>query len=392
MKYNFDKIIDRHGSASIKVDALDTFFGRTDLKAYWVADMDFEVCPEITSALRQRIDHKIYGYACPSEAYWQSIIDWERNMHNFSFTKNELCYVPGVVKGIALAINYFTCKSDKVVIQEPVYHPFRGVAEGNGRTVINNPLIAENGFYRMDVDGLEHIFAEERPKMMVLCNPHNPIGISWSRDVLQKVAELAYKYNVIVISDEIHGDLSIFGHEHIPFASVSDKAASVAVTFGAPSKTFNIPGLVSSWCVVKNPELRKGFFSWLEANEFSDPTFVATIATETAYKCGSEWLDQLKSYIEGNIIAVEEYCAENLRQIKPVRPEASFLVWLDCSALGLSHDELIDLFVNKAHLALNDGTMFGKGGENHMRLNVASPRSVLLKSLEALRDAVADVK
>ncbi len=389
MRYNFDKIIDRHGSASVKVDALDQFFGRNDLTALWVADMDFEVCPEITTALRQRIDHRIYGYACPSDAYWQSIIDWERNMHSFSFSKDELCYVPGVVKGIALALNYFTDKSDKVVIQEPVYHPFRGVAEGNGRTVISNNLIAADGFYHMNLDELEHIFATEHPKMMILCNPHNPIGISWSRDILVKVAALAKKFGVIVVSDEIHGDLSLFGHEHLPFASVSDDAAEVSITFGAPSKTFNIPGLVSSWCVVKNPELRRGFFSWLEANEFSDPTFIATIATETAYKCGGEWLDQMKSYIESNIIAVEEYCAKYLPQIKPVRPEASFLVWLDCSALGLSHDELIDLFVNKSHLALNDGTMFGCGGENHMRLNVASPRSVLIKSLEALGKAIS---
>lgn len=392
MKYNFDKIIDRHGNSSVKVDALDKFFGRDDLTALWVADMDFEVCPEITAALRQRIDHKIYGYACPSDDYWQSIIDWQRNMHNFTFSKDELCYVPGVVKGIAFAINHFTDKGDKVVIQEPVYHPFRAVTEGNGRTVVNNPLIADGDFYRMDIEGLERIFATEHPRMMILCNPHNPIGIAWSRDVLEKVAKLAKAHNVIVVSDEIHGDLGLFGHEHIPFASVSDDAAAVAVTFGAPSKTFNIPGLVSSWCVVKNPELRSSFFSWLEANEFSDPTLVATIATETAYKCGSEWLDQAKSYIEGNILAVEEYCAKNLPMIRPVRPEASFLVWLDCSALALSHAELIHLFVDKAHLALNDGTMFGKGGENHMRLNVASPRSVLLKSLDALCAAIAEAK
>ena len=392
MKYNFDKIIDRHGSSSVKVDALDKFFGRDDLTALWVADMDFEVCPEITAALRQRIGHKIYGYACPSDDYWQSIIDWQRNMHNFAFTKDELCYVPGVVKGIAFAINHFTDKGDKVVIQEPVYHPFRAVTEGNGRIIVNNPLIADGDFYRMDIEGLERIFANEHPKMMILCNPHNPIGIAWSREVLENVAKLAKAHNVIVVSDEIHGDLGLFGHEHIPFASVSDDAAAVAVTFGAPSKTFNIPGLVSSWCVVKNPKLRSSFFSWLEANEFSDPTFVATIATETAYKCGSKWLDQAKSYIEGNILAVEEYCAKNLPMIRPVRPEASFLVWLDCSALALSHDELIHLFVDKAHLALNDGTMFGKGGENHMRLNVASPRSVLLKSLNALSAAIAEAK
>ena len=182
--------------------------------------------------------------------------------------------------------------------------------------------------------------------------------------------------------------MALFGHEHIPFATVSDEAAEVAVTFGAPSKTFNIPGLVSSWCVVKNPALRSGFFGWLAANEFSDPTFVATIATETAYQCGSAWLDSCKAYIENNILAVEEFCAKRLPGVRPVRPQASFLVWLDCSALGMSHDKLIATFVGKAHLALNDGTIFGAGGENCMRLNVATPRASLLKALNALEAAL----
>lgn len=392
MKYNFDKIIDRHGSASVKVDTLEEVFGRPDVTALWVADMDFEVCPEITAALRQRIDHRIYGYAYPSDDYWQSIIDWLRNIHSFNVARNELCYVPGVVKGIAYAVNYFTEKNDKIVIQEPVYHPFRFVIKGNGRTLINNPLVAENGFYHMNLDELEHIFATEHPKMMILCNPHNPVGITWDRNTLSRVAELAHRYGVIVVSDEIHGDLAIFGNEHIPFASVSPEAEAVAVTFGAPSKTFNIPGLVSSWCVIKNPALRKGFFTWLEANEFDATTFIATIATETAYKCGSAWLDQAKDYIEKNILAIEEFCAKNIPLIKPIRPQASFLVWLDCTALGLNHNDLVDLFVNKAHLALNDGTMFGHGGENHMRLNVASPRSVIMDALKSLQTAVADLQ
>ena len=387
-RYNFDTVINRHNTQSVKFDGLKELFGRTDLVPLWVADMDFEVCQEITAALRQRIDHRIYGYACPPDSYWQSIIDWQRNVHGFEFSREEVCYVPGVVKGIAFAVNHFTAKGDAVVIQEPVYHPFRAVVEGNGRIVENNPLVAADGFYHMDIEGLERIFAEKNPRMMILCNPHNPIGIAWSRETLAEVASLAKRYDVIVVSDEIHGDLGVFGHEHTPFATVSDNAADVSVTFGAPSKTFNIPGLVSSWCVVKNKALRDEFFGWLSANEFSDPTFVATIATETAYKCGSAWLDQAKTYIERNIIAVEDFCAERLPQIRPIRPEASFLVWLDCSGLGLSHDELIGLFVDKAHLALNDGTIFGVGGKNHMRLNVATPRALLLRALQALEAAI----
>ncbi len=392
MIYNFDKVVDRHNTGSMKFDDLQSRFGRCDLIPLWIADMDFEVCHEITDALRQRLNHCVYGYACPCEGYWQSIIDWERNMHGFEFRRDELTYVPGVVRGLGMVINYFTRQGDKIVIQEPVYHPFRSVPEGNGRIVVSNDLIEKDGWYYMDLEGLERIFCNERPRLMVLCNPHNPIGITWEPAVLQQVASLAKQYGVIVVSDEIHGDLALFGHKHHPFATVSDDAAEVSITLSAPSKTFNIPGLVSSWCVVKNPELRRGFFSWLETNEFNEPTSVATIATEAAYKCGSEWLDQAKSYIERNIMAVEEFCASKLpRRILPVRPEASFLVWLDCRPLGLDHERLVDLFVNHAGLALNDGEMFGRGGFSHMRLNVASPRKVLLGAMEKLQSAIADL-
>lgn len=388
MKYNFDKIIERHGTESIKYDGLKQLFGKEDLIPLWVADMDFEVCPEITSSLQQRLNHHIYGYSCTDDSYWQSIIDWERNTHDFNFTRDELTYIPGVVKGIGFAVNYFTNKGDKIVIQEPVYHPFRNVAEGNGRIVLNNPLVKDGDFFTMDLEGLEAIFRDEHPRMMLLCNPHNPIGITWDIEILRKVGTLARRYGVVVVSDEIHADLAMFGHTHHVFASVSDDAAAVAVTLSAPSKTFNIPGIVSSWCVIKNPDLRKGFFEWLEANEFNEAPFFSTIATESAYKCGSEWLDQAKNYIENNIIAVEEYCAKHIPAIKPIRPQASFLVWLDCSALNLSHEELVDLFVNKAGLALNDGEMFGLGGNGHMRLNVGTPRKILLKALDNLKDAI----
>ena len=392
MIYNFDKIVERRGTGSMKHDGVLERFGREDALPLWVADMDFEVCPEITAALKQRLDHRIYGYAIPSDGYWQSIIDWERNSYGFNFGRDELCYMPGVVKGIGFVVNYFTNKGDKVVIQEPVYHPFRIVPEKNGRQVVNNGLLhTGDGHYAMDLEGLERIFQTEKPRLMILCNPHNPIGITWDVATLQRLATMARQYGVIVVSDEIHGDLALFGHEHHPFAAVSEDAAAVSVTLSAPSKTFNMPGLVSSWCVVKNPALREGFFSWLEGNEFNEPQFVSTVATEAAYKCGSEWLDQVKAYIERNIEAVEAFCAERLPQVVPIRPEASFLVWLDCTALGLGHEQLIDLFVNKAGLALNDGEMFGKAGAGHMRLNVASPRSVIIKAMGQLAAAVGKI-
>lgn len=383
-KYNFDQIIDRNGSRSIKVDGLEEHFGRTDLVSMWIADMDFAVCPEVIDALKDRIDHPIYGYSCPSPNYWDSIINWLARRHNFKVTQEELTYIPGVVKGIAFALNYFTLKGDKVVIQPPVYHPFKMVIEGNERTVLNNPLRLTDDGYEMDFEHLEKLMIEEHPRMLILCNPHNPAGVQWSLETLRRLATMCRKYGVIVVSDEIHGDLMLYGKPHYPFATVNDDAAAISITFGAPSKTFNIPGLVSSWVVVKNEELRKPFFHWLESNEFNASTFVATIATEAAYTYGEEWLAEATAYIEENIATVIEYCSTKIPKIKAMRPQASFLMWLDCRDLGLSQTELVNKFINDAGLALNDGTMFGKEGEGFMRLNVACPRSVLVDALDRL--------
>lgn len=390
-KYNFDKIIDRRGTGSMMTDCLDKVFGRNDLAPLWIADMNFEVCPAISEAIEKRAAHHIYGYSQAPESYWESIINWIDRRHGWKVQRDEITYVNGVVRGYAYALNFFTSPGDTIVIQQPVYHPFRNVAVGNRRRVVSNNLVKNGDQYSMNLVDLEHIFATEKPKMMVLCNPHNPIGICWDKESLIEVARLAHKYNVIVISDEIHSDLAIFGNKHTPFASVSDEAAAVSISFGAPSKTFNIPGVSSSWCVVKNPELRNEFFHWLQVNEFSVPTWFATVATEAAYNHGEEWLDQLVPYIEDNIKAVEDFCTNNMPQVHPVRPQASFLIWLDCSRLGLSHDQLVDLFVNKAHLALNDGEMFGKGGEGHMRLNVANSREMILCALSKLKEAIETI-
>ena len=390
-KYNFDKIIDRHGTGSIMTDCMNKVFGREDLCPLWIADMDFEVCPAISDAIEKRASHHIYGYSQAPDSYWDSIINWIKLRHNWDVAREELTHVNGVVRGYAYALNFFTQRGDTIVIQQPVYHPFKNVAIGNHRRVVSNDLIKNGDSYTMDLAGLEHIFATESPKLMVLCNPHNPIGICWDKESLQEVARLARKYNVIVVSDEIHSDLGIFGHKHTPFASVNEDAAAVSISFGAPSKTFNIPGVCSSWCVVKNPELRKPFFEWLQVNEFSVPTWFATEATEAAYTHGEEWLNELIPYIEDNILAVEEYCKNNLPEVHPVRPQASFLIWLDCTKLGLTHDRLIDLFVNRAHLALNDGEMFGKGGEGHMRLNIANPREMIINALEQLKEAISSI-
>ncbi|MBR6283916.1 MAG: aminotransferase class I/II-fold pyridoxal phosphate-dependent enzyme, partial [Muribaculaceae bacterium] len=217
-----------------------------------------------------------------------------------------------------------------------------------------------------------------------LCNPHNPIGIAWDADTLREVARLACEYGVKLFSDEIHGDLMLFGHRHTPLATVSEEAARVTITMGAPSKTFNIAGLKSSWCVIKDPVLRASFFSWLEANELCAPTILALTATEAAYRHGAPWLDACLRYIEGNVELVERFCRDHIPGVRSVRPQASFLVWLDCTGLGLDHKQLVDRVVNKAHLALNEGSMFGPAGACHMRLNVGTPRSILQQALDQL--------
>lgn len=388
-KYNFDEVIDRHGSGCTKLDDLRLLFGRENLQALWIADMDFRVCPEITSALQQRIAHPIYGYSRPADSYWDSIINWLDRRHSFRVERDELTFVPGVVKGIAFAINFFTKPGDKIVIQPPVYHPFRIVIEGNNRVVAANPLLrTADGNYEMDLEGLREVFEREHPKMMILCNPHNPIGLQWEKATLAEVGRLAAEYGVIVLSDEIHGDLMLAGRKHYPFAECGEECARVAITFGAPSKTFNIPGLVSSWCVVRNPEIRQPFFHWLEVNEFNATTFVSTIGTEAAYTNGEQWLEEALEYIEANINAASEFIATRLPKIRMVRPQASFLIWMDFNGLNLNHEELVDLVVNHAGLALNDGEMFGRQGHGFMRVNVATPRHELLSALEKLEKAL----
>ena len=389
MTYDFDTPIDRGGTCAMKLEALPEMFGRTDVTPLWIADMDFAVCPEINKALNSRCNHPVLGYCSTPDSMWEAVMAWLRKRHGMETRREWLAFVPGIVRGIGYAINHFTAKGDKIVIQPPVYHPFRNLTVGNGRVVVENPLIQQpDGHYTMDLEGLAGIFATEKPRMMILCNPHNPGGIQWDTDTLRTDASLAKRHGVVVVSDEIHGDLMLFGERHIPFASVSDEAAEVSVTFGAPSKTFNIAGLAASWMMVPNPALRDDFYHWMEVNEFSTPSFPAFTGAEAAYRHGEEWLSQCLAYIEANIVAVEEWMAANLPEIKPIRPQSSFLIWLDCRALELDQPALVDLFVNSAHLALNDGTMFGSQGAGFMRLNVGLPRKELIKALEQLKKAL----
>lgn len=388
MNYNFDQIIDRKNTACVKVDELARRFGSEDLISLWVADMDFLSPPGVTKALKERVEHGLFGYTFASEGYYRSIIRWLQKRHDWDVKKEWITFVPGVVKGFAFAIDEFTEKDDQIIIQPPVYHPFRLVSQALKRKVVNNPLLLENGRYQIDFNGLKKIISEENCKMLIFCNPHNPGGRIWTKDELAELADICYEHNVLVISDEIHSDMALYGNKHIPFASVSEKAANNSITLMAPSKTFNIAGIVSSFAVIENPDIRKRYMSYLEARELNQGTVFAYTAAEAAYNTGGEWLDEVLHYIEGNADFVNDFLKENIPQINSMKPDASFLLWLDCRGLNLSQRELVKLFTEKARLALNDGTMFGKEGEGFMRMNIGTSRLILEKALNNLKKAV----
>lgn len=387
-QYNFDKTINRRNSGAYKTDKLMDVYGREDLIPMWVADMDFETPDFIVNALRQRLEHPVFGYTVDPPDFFPTIKEWIYNHHQWDVPQEWITYIPGIVKGIGMAINCLLAEDEKVIIQPPVYHPFRLVPKKNGREVVYNPLRQNpDGTYSMDFDNLAEV-CDPKCKMLILSNPHNPAGIIWPRETLEELASFCHERGIIVISDEIHCDMALYGNKHIPFATVSPEAAACSITFASPSKTFNIAGIVSSYAVVPNDELRNKFYSWLGANELNSAPMFSPIATIAAFRHGEKWRQQMLRYIEGNIDFIVEYCSRNMPQIKPMRPQASFLVWLDCRELGLSHEELTDLFVNKARLALNDGEMFSPGGEGYMRLNVGCPRSLVQEAMERIKGAI----
>ncbi|MGM9791655.1 MAG: MalY/PatB family protein [Candidatus Cryptobacteroides sp.] len=387
-QYDFDCIIERRGTGALKTDALQQRYGNADLLPLWVADMDFATPPFIVDALKKRMEHPVFGYTVEPDDFWPSVQDWILEHHGWKVEREWLTYIPGIVKGIGMAINAFLAPDDKVIIQPPVYHPFRLVPQGNGREVVYNPLRENSdGSYSMDFGNLEQV-CDDKCRMLILSNPHNPAGILWDKDTLERLARFCYSRGIIVISDEIHCDMALWGGRHIPFATSCKEAAQCSITFGSPSKTFNIAGIVSSYAIVPDKELREKFYGYLSANEYNDPPIFSPIATIAAFRNGEQWRKEMLEYVEGNILALEQYCRQYIPEIKPLRPQASFLVWLDCRALGLGHEQLVSLFVDKAGLALNDGEMFGQGGQGFMRMNVGCPRATLMQALEKLRSAL----
>ncbi len=389
MTFHFDKKIDRTQTHSYKWDQSAKLFGRADILPLWVADMDFESPPAVKEALLRRAEQGIYGYTVKSESYTDAIVNWFNRRHGWSIAKEQLTDSPGIVTSLSLAVDLYSKPGDAVIVQSPVYYPFYDVIRMNERKIAINPLIERNGHYEMDVQQLEQLM-KDGAKLMLLCNPHNPGGRVWSRDELLQLGELCLQYGVTVISDEIHCDLVLPGNDykHVPFASLSEQLAQLTVTCLAPTKTFNLPGLQSSFVVIANHEMKRRFDYRLKTLSLHMTNFFVPEAIAAAYNEGDEWLDALLSYVQGNVDYAISYIGEHAPILKPMRPEGTYLLWLDCRALGLQAAGLKQLMYEQAGVAFNEGSVFGTEGEGWLRVNLACPRSLLEAALKQFCDAV----
>ncbi|RNB89976.1 pyridoxal phosphate-dependent aminotransferase [Brevibacillus fluminis] len=387
MKYDFDQVIDRANTACEKWDDLQNRFGVNDVIPMWVADMDFKSPPSVIQALTQRVEHGIYGYACRPDSYIDALVQWVKRRHQWSIEGEWMAHTPGILPAISVIINSFTQPGDKIMIQTPVYHPFARIITSLGRQVVNNSLKFENGRYTMDFADLEAKL-DGGVKILVLCNPHNPVGRVWSREELTMLGQICIKNKILVISDEIHCDLVYKGYKHTPFAAVSEAFAEQSFTCIAPSKTFNLAGLQTSCIIIPNEALRERFNQSINSLAIGSPNALGITATEIAYRSGDEWLEQAIDYIQGNLAFLVRYFQENIPQIKVIQPESTYLVWLDCRELGLAADELATFMLTKARVAMNEGHIFGTDGEGFMRMNIGCPRSLLEKSVHQIKEAV----
>ncbi len=387
MKYNFDKSVDRLGTSSVKWDYLDRVFGNKDVLPLWVADMDFEVPQPVSDAVVKRAQHGIYGYTDRPDSFYASISKWMEKRHGWHIENEWITVCPGVVPALCFSVLSFTEPGDKVLLQSPVYHPFFSAIEENGRIIVNNRLRQEKVRYEMDFEDLETKLASG-VKLMLLCNPHNPIGRVWSKEELKKVGELCARYDVIIISDEIHSDLVYRSCTHIPAASISEELALRTVTCIAPSKTFNIAGLSTSAVIIPDKALRHKFNSTLKRLGIEMSNLFGITALEAAYTDGEEWLDQVLEYLEGNLDYLADYFNTRIPKIKVSKPQGTYLAWLDCRQLGMNQKDLVDFFIHRARVGLNDGAAFGAGGEGFMRMNIACPRSLVEEALKRIEQAV----
>ena len=392
MSYNFNTVIDRHGTNCIKTDLAVARGKPADVLSLWVADMDFPTAPAILEALHNRVDHGIFGYSCLDDEFFAALKNWMQTEHDFSPERRDLVTTPGVVFGISCAIKAFTKEGDAVIIQTPVYYPFKNMIELNNRKLVTSSLYEKDGKYYIDFEDFEQKIIDNNVKLFILCSPHNPVSRVWTREELQKLNEICLRNNVIVFADEIHNDFVYGDNKHTVFSTLSPEAAENSVVSMSVSKTFNLAGLQFSTNFIKNPVLRKKFRDEKDKTGYDEPSIMGLTAALAAYKNGKPWLLDLHKHLKENIDFTRSFLAEKLPKVRLIEPEGTFLLWLDFSKLGLSDSEIDDIIVNKAKVWLDRGTMFGPEGEFYQRINVATPRPVLEEAFTKIAKAFKEIE
>lgn len=387
MKYNFDQIIDRNNTWSIKHDFKIENNKPEDILPLWVADMDFVSPKCVVDTLKQVSEHGVFGYTKADERYFAAVSAWYEKRFHWKIEKEWMVTTPGIVFAISVAIKAFTEAGDAVLIQPPVYHPFRRAIERNHRTLVENPLVLENGRYRMDLADFEQKVADNHVKLMILCNPHNPIGRVWTREELTALSAICLRHHVFVISDEIHGDFIWPGHVQTPYAAISEETRMNSMTCTAPSKTFNLAGLQTSNILIPDPVMRHKMYSEILDLGAEGINRMGQFACEAAYRTGEDWLEQLLEYLYGNLALVREFTQTRMTEIQLVEPEGTYLAWLDCRGMKMAEEELIHFFSNEAKVWLDYGSHSGKEGEGFMRFNLGSPRRVIAEALDRIEGA-----
>lgn len=387
MSYDFDAVIDRHNTNSVKWDLAETRLGYRGVIPMWVADMDFRAPEPIIQALRKVADHGVYGYAARMPTYYEAFIGWMRRRHNWDIRRDWIEFTPGVVPAINMAVKAFTNPGDEVIVQTPVYYPFFSAINCNGRTILDNPLRLENGQYLMDINDLKKKLTP-RTRLILLCSPHNPGGRVWTRAELTALGELCLKHGIIVVSDEIHSDIVYRGFSHTVFATLSLEFAQNSVICTGVSKTFNLAGLAMSNIVIPNADLRKRFHDEVAGCGLTLSNIFGLAATEAAYRYGEPWLEELLKYLEDNVDYLEKYIAERIPGVRMMRPQGTYLAWLDCRSLPISGERAKNFMLAEAKVGLEEGTIFGAKEVGFWRMNIACPRSILKQALERIEKAV----
>jgi cystathionine beta-lyase len=391
MVYDFDTVYERDSTNSAKW-SLRKELGMDDVLPLWVADMDFACPPEIVKAMRERVDHPLYGYTTSSSKYYNSLIQWMAKRHDWEGIQREwICFSPGVVSAFNFAIQAYSHPGDKVILQPPVYYPMKMAIDNNGRRMVENPLKIVNGKYVMDYEDLEKKI-DDRTKMIILCSPHNPVGRVWTHQEIKQLTEICEKKDIIIVSDEIHNDLIIGKTKHTCTATISNDAMQRTVTLVSPSKTFNIAGLANSSAIIPNKKLRNAFLSVTESHGIHFANTFGMVSQEAAYTYGEAWLGELLNYLRENQRYLENFIKTRISKLIVYPLEGTYLTWVDCSAIGLNDEELKEFMLKKAKLWLDEGTMFGSGGSMFMRINIACPRIILQTALERLEKAVNEMK